>query len=50
MGPFGIYDNNNFKIAHINAEELAEFSFDFFSRVLIESYEKRHFAVCSKTK
>ena len=27
---FDIYDDDNFKITHIDAEELAEFSFDFF--------------------
>lgn len=27
---FDIYDDGNFRIAHIDAEELAEFSFDFF--------------------
>lgn len=27
---FNIYDEENLKIAHIDAEELAEFSFDFF--------------------
>jgi hypothetical protein len=27
---FDIYEDDNFKIAHIDAEELAEFSFDFF--------------------
>jgi len=27
---FDIYDAGNFKIAHIDAEELSEFSFDFF--------------------
>lgn len=27
---FNIYDEDNFKIVHIDAEELAEFSFDFF--------------------
>jgi hypothetical protein len=27
---FDIYSEDNFKIAHIDAEELAEFSFDFF--------------------
>ena len=27
---FNIYEDDNFKIAHIDAEELAEFSFDFF--------------------
>jgi len=29
-------DNDNFRIAHIDAEELAEFRFDFFSLDLIE--------------
>ena len=29
-GSFNIYADDNFRIAHIDAEELAEFSFDFF--------------------
>jgi|SRR6056300_1301723 hypothetical protein len=27
---FNVYDERNFKLAHIDSEELAEFSFDFF--------------------
>jgi hypothetical protein len=30
INSFDIYSEDNFKIAHIDAEELAEFSFDFF--------------------
>ena len=30
ISSFDIYEDENFKIAHIDAEELAEFSFDFF--------------------
>jgi len=30
LSEFDIYDDNNFKIVHIDAEELAEFNFDFF--------------------
>jgi hypothetical protein len=37
---FDIYEDDNFKIAHIDAEELAEFSFDFFlptlNRILVK--------------
>jgi len=37
---FDIYSEDNFKIAHIDAEELAEFSFDFFlpnlNRILVK--------------
>lgn len=32
---FDIYEENNFKITHIDAEELAEFSFDFFLPSLV---------------
>lgn len=39
---FDIYDNNNFKVAHIDAEELAEFSFDFFLPQLNKMLEKRN--------
>src|SRR4030095_10956546 len=38
---FNIYDDNNFKIAHIDAEELAEFSFDFFLPALNRILSKR---------
>jgi len=38
---FDLYDDDNFKIAHIDAEELAEFSFDFFIPSLNRILEKR---------
>ncbi|HSH66397.1 MAG TPA: hypothetical protein VLB84_11530 [Bacteroidia bacterium] len=38
---FDIYDDDNFKIAHIDAEELTEFSFDFFIPSLNRILEKR---------
>jgi hypothetical protein len=40
---FDIYDEDNFKIAHIDAEELAEFSFDFFLPTLNKILAKRDF-------
>ncbi|RYE90730.1 MAG: hypothetical protein EOO37_02225 [Cytophagaceae bacterium] len=40
---FDIYDTDNFRIAHIDAEELAEFSFDFFLPNLNEVLAKRQF-------
>ncbi len=39
---FDIYDEDNFKIAHIDAEEIAEFSFDFFLPQLNKMLEKRN--------
>jgi hypothetical protein len=38
---FDIYEDENFKIAHIDAEELAEFSFDFFLPSLNKILSKR---------
>ena len=38
---FYIYDDDNYKITHIDAEELAEFSFDFFVPNLNRLLEKR---------
>lgn len=38
---FDIYDDDNFKITHIDAEELAEFNFDFFIPNLNKLLEKR---------
>ncbi|MCU7551355.1 hypothetical protein OCK74_19695 [Chitinophagaceae bacterium LB-8] len=38
---FDIYEDGNFKIAHIDAEELAEFSFDFFLPSLNRILAKR---------
>ena len=40
---FDIYDEDNFKIAHIDAEELTEFSFDFFVPTLNRILVKRGF-------
>ncbi len=39
---FDIYEDDNFKIAHIDAEELAEFSFDFFLPSLNRILAKRN--------
>lgn len=38
---FDIYEDDNFKIAHIDAEELAEFSFDFFLPSINKILSKR---------
>ena len=46
---FDIYDDNNFKVAHIDAEELAEFSFDFFLPQLNKMLEKRNANLVVKT-
>ncbi|AEA44664.1 hypothetical protein [Fluviicola taffensis] len=40
---FDIYDERNYKILHIDAEELAEFNFDFFQPQLNEILGKRNF-------
>ncbi len=45
---FDIYDDNNFKITHIDAEELAEFSFDFFMPNLNKILSKRLFNLSVK--
>ncbi|MBS1576493.1 MAG: hypothetical protein JST09_14410 [Bacteroidetes bacterium] len=42
INSFDIYDEENFKIAHIDAEELAEFSFDFFLPSLERILAKRN--------
>jgi hypothetical protein len=41
LNSFRIYDEETFKFVHIDAEELAEFSFDFFIPRLNEILEKR---------
>lgn len=46
---FDIYDDDNFKIAHIDAEELTEFSFDFFLPQLNKMLEKRNVNLIVKT-
>ena len=40
---FDLYDAGNFRIVHVDAEELAEFSFDFFLPSLNEILAKRKF-------
>lgn len=45
---FDIYEYNNFKIAHIDAEELAEFSFDFFLPNLNKILAKRDFKLSAQ--
>lgn len=46
---FDIYDDDNLKIAHIDAEELAEFSFDFFLPQLNRILEKRNVNITVKS-
>ncbi len=45
---FDIYEDDNFKIAHIDAEELAEFSFDFFLPNLDRILAKRGVKLTAK--
>ena len=45
---FDIYEDENFKIAHIDAEELAEFSFDFFLPTLNRILAKRDFSLSAQ--
>jgi hypothetical protein len=45
---FDIYEDENFKIAHIDAEELAEFSFDFFLPTLNKILVKRDFKLSAQ--
>ena len=45
---FDIYEDDNFKIAHIDAEELAEFSFDFFLPNLDRILAKRDIKLTAK--
>ena len=46
---FDIYDEDNFKFAHIDAEELAEFNFDFFFPQLNKMLAKRNVNLVVKT-
>ncbi|KAA5535619.1 hypothetical protein [Paenimyroides baculatum] len=46
---FDIYDENNFKFAHIDAEELAEFNFGFFLPQLNKMLAKRNVNLVVKT-
>ena len=45
---FDIYEDDNFKIAHIDAEELSEFSFDFFLPNLDRILAKRNIKLTAK--
>ncbi|PZU22021.1 MAG: hypothetical protein DI622_06500 [Chryseobacterium sp.] len=46
---FDIYDDANLKIAHIDAEELVEFNFDFFLPKINKILEKRNVNLTVKT-
>src|SRR5690606_5444323 len=46
---FDIYSEDNFKFAHIDAEELAEFNFDFFLPQLNKMLTKRNVNLVVKT-
>jgi hypothetical protein len=43
INSFDIYDEKSYKIAHVDAEELAEFSFDFFLPRLSKMLQRRAF-------
>lgn len=49
INSFDIYNEDNNKIAHIDAEELAEFNFDFFLPRLNKMLEKREFKLNVQT-
>lgn len=46
---FNIYDENNLRIAHIDAEELAKFNFDFFLPQLNKILAKRNVSLIVTT-
>ena len=48
VASFDIYEEDNFKITHIDAEELAEFSFDFFLPSLDRILVKRNIKLSAK--
>lgn len=48
-GSFYIYDEEIYKFAHIDAEELSEFSFDFFLPQLNKILEKRNMNIIVET-
>lgn len=48
INSFDIYDDDIFKIVHIDAEELAEFSFDFFLPNLNRILAKRDFKLSAR--
>jgi hypothetical protein len=48
LNNFYIYDEDNFKVVHIDAEELAEFSFNFFLPNLNKILAKRNIALSAQ--
>ncbi|HVX52259.1 MAG TPA: hypothetical protein VHB48_19015 [Chitinophagaceae bacterium] len=48
LNSFDIYEYDNFRIIHIDAEELAEFSFDFFLPVLNKILSKRNINISAQ--
>jgi len=49
INSFYIYNEANYKIAHVDAEELAEFNFNFFVPTLKKILEKRNFKLDVQT-
>lgn len=49
INSFYIYNEANYKIIHVDAEELVEFNFDFFVPTLAKVLEKRSFKLEVKT-
>ncbi len=49
INSFNIYEDENYRIVHIDAEELAEFSFDFFLSQLQKILNKRNFKLNVRT-
>ena len=48
INAFDIYEDDNFRIVHIDAEELAEFSFDFFLPSLNKILAKRDIKISAQ--
>jgi len=48
ISTFYIYNEDNFKIAHIDAEELSEFSFNFFLSNLNKMLAKRNYKLSAR--
>jgi len=48
LNAFDIYEDDNFRIVHIDAEELAEFSFDFFLPSLNKILAKRDIKISAQ--
>ena len=48
LNSFDIYDDDNFRIANVDAEELAEFSFDVFLPSLNQILDKRNINISAQ--